>query len=132
MVFQLPLLYNHANSNFMSLSVLLCLEERKAAGLGSALSALQKQLSRLPVPYTQRQVEADEHGLCRCCNALAAFTKPFIEAAMRKNGNYITNSEEEELRMELFKLYVSVCVWLGLCWDFIELLFQILKSLIFI
>uniref|UniRef100_A0A671V6A8 Glomulin, FKBP associated protein b n=1 Tax=Sparus aurata TaxID=8175 RepID=A0A671V6A8_SPAAU len=84
-------------------TVLLCLEERKAAGVGSALFALQKQLSRLPVPYTQRQVEADEHGLCRCCNALAAFTKPFIEAAMRKNGNYITNSEEEELRMELFK-----------------------------
>ncbi|XP_073332813.1 glomulin-like [Pagrus major] len=84
-------------------TVLLCLEERKAAGVGSVLSALQKQLSRLPVPYTQQQVEADEHGLCRCCNALTAFTKPFIEVAMRKNGNYITTSEEEELRMELLK-----------------------------
>ncbi|KAG8003266.1 Glomulin [Nibea albiflora] len=60
-------------------TVLLCLEERKAACVGLVLSALQKQLSRLPVPYTQQQEEADEFGLCRCCNALAVFTKPFIE-----------------------------------------------------
>ncbi|KAM8745756.1 glomulin, FKBP associated protein b isoform 2-T2 [Acanthopagrus schlegelii] len=89
-------------------TVLLCLEERRAAGVGSVLSALQKQLSRLPVPYTQRQAEADEHGLCRCCNALAAFTKPFIEVAMRKNGNYVTTSEGEELRMELFNCMRSL------------------------
>ncbi|KAI3369097.1 hypothetical protein L3Q82_026057, partial [Scortum barcoo] len=83
--------------------VLPQLDERKAASVGSALSALQKQLSRLPVPYTSQQEEADEYGLCRCCNALAALTKPFIEEMKRKNGNYSTASEDEELRMELLK-----------------------------
>ncbi|XP_059196955.1 glomulin-like [Centropristis striata] len=77
-------------------TVLLQLDDRKAACVGSALSALQKQLSRLPVPYTQQQEEADEHGLCRCCNALAVFTKPFIEEVKK-------NSEDEELRTELLK-----------------------------
>uniref|UniRef100_A0A3Q3H1A1 Glomulin, FKBP associated protein b n=1 Tax=Labrus bergylta TaxID=56723 RepID=A0A3Q3H1A1_9LABR len=88
-------------------TVLLQLEEGKAAGVGSALSALQKQLSRLPVPYTRQQEEADQYGVCRCCHALAAFTKPFIEEVKRKNGNYITNSEDEELRTELLKF----CMW---------------------
>uniref|UniRef100_UPI0037E930EE glomulin-like n=1 Tax=Semicossyphus pulcher TaxID=241346 RepID=UPI0037E930EE len=88
-------------------TVLLQLEERKAAGVGLALSALQKQLSRLPVPYTQQQEEADEYGVCRCCNALAAFTKPFIEEMKRKNGNYTTTSEDEELKTELLKF----CMW---------------------
>ncbi|KAM7012997.1 glomulin, FKBP associated protein b isoform 2-T2 [Tautogolabrus adspersus] len=88
-------------------TVLLQLEEGKAAGVGLALSALQKQLSRLPVPYTQQQEEADQYGVCRCCHALAAFTKPFIEEVKRKNGNYITNSEDEELRTELLKF----CMW---------------------
>uniref|UniRef100_A0A3Q3NP46 Glomulin, FKBP associated protein b n=1 Tax=Labrus bergylta TaxID=56723 RepID=A0A3Q3NP46_9LABR len=64
----------------------------------------QKQLSRLPVPYTRQQEEADQYGVCRCCHALAAFTKPFIEEVKRKNGNYITNSEDEELRTELLKV----------------------------
>ncbi|XP_044056820.1 glomulin-like [Siniperca chuatsi] len=83
-------------------TVLLQLDERKAACVGVALSALQKQLSRLPVPYTQQQEQADEYGLCRCCNALAAFTKPFIEEVKRKNGNYGTASEDE-LKTELLK-----------------------------
>ncbi|XP_045905795.1 glomulin-like [Micropterus dolomieu] len=83
--------------------VLLQLEERKAACVGLALCALQEQLTRLPVPYTQQQEEADEHGLCRCCSALAAFTKPFIEEVKRKNGNYGTTSEHEELKTELLK-----------------------------
>lgn len=84
--------------------MLLQLEERKAACVGLALCALQEQLTRLPVPYTQQQEEADEHGLCRCCSALAAFTKPFIEEVKRKNGNYATTSEHEELKTELLKL----------------------------
>lgn len=100
----LPLLYTNANNKLVSLEVLLGLEEGKAARLGSALSALQRQVSRLPVPYTRQQEEADEHGLCRCCNALAAFTKPFIEELTRKNGNYVSTSEDEELRTELLKL----------------------------
>ncbi|KAE8293805.1 Glomulin FK506-binding protein-associated protein [Larimichthys crocea] len=84
-------------------TVLLCLEERKAACVGLALSALQKQLSRLPVPYTGQQEEADEFGLCRCCDALAVFTKPFVEEVMRTNGNHVTTSEDKELRTELLK-----------------------------
>ncbi|XP_034559485.1 glomulin-like [Notolabrus celidotus] len=86
-------------------TVLLQLEDKKAAGLGLALSALQKQLSWLPVPYTREQEEADKYGMCRCCNALAAFTQPFIEEVKRKNGN-ITNSDEE-MKTELLKF----CMW---------------------
>ncbi|XP_029285000.1 glomulin-like [Cottoperca gobio] len=83
-------------------TVLLQLDDRKAACMGLALAALQKQLSRLPVPYTRQQEEADEYGLCRCYKALAVFTKPFIEEVKRKNGNHNT-SEDEELRTELLK-----------------------------
>ncbi|XP_070765474.1 glomulin-like [Enoplosus armatus] len=88
-------------------TVLLQLDGRKAACVGLTLSALQKQLSRLPVPYTQQQEEADEHGLCRCCNAVAAFTKPFVEEVKRKHGNDVTTPEDEELRTELLKF----CMW---------------------
>ncbi|XP_068176615.1 glomulin-like [Antennarius striatus] len=84
-------------------TVLLCLEETKAAGVGLALSALQKQLSRLPVPYSRQQEEADEFGLCRCCHALTAFTKPFIQEVVRKSGNHCRTAEDEELRRELLE-----------------------------
>lgn len=76
--------------------------------MGLVLSAVQKQVSRLPVPYTQQQEEADEHGLCRCCSALAAFLKPFVEEVRKKDENAITSAEDEELRTELLKLYVCV------------------------
>ncbi|XP_030584139.1 glomulin-like isoform X1 [Archocentrus centrarchus] len=82
-------------------TALLRLDEGRAACVGSALRALQEQLSRLPVPYTEQQEEADEHGLCRCCAALTAFTKPFVEELKRKDGN--TTAEDEELRTELLK-----------------------------
>ncbi|XP_035811812.2 glomulin-like [Amphiprion ocellaris] len=81
-------------------TVLLRLDERKAASVGLVLSALQRQVSRLPVPYSQQQVEADELGLCCCCTALAAFTKPFIEEVKRKEG---TTAEDEELKTEILK-----------------------------
>ncbi|TDH08281.1 hypothetical protein EPR50_G00096200 [Perca flavescens] len=84
-------------------TVLLQLDDNKAACVGLALTALQKQLSRLPVPYTQQQEEADEYGLCRCYNALAVSIKPFIEEMKRKNENCNTTSEDEELRTELLK-----------------------------
>ncbi|XP_070689029.1 glomulin-like [Pempheris klunzingeri] len=84
-------------------TVLLCLKEGKAACVGLALSTLQEHLSRLPVPYTQQQEEADEFGLCRCCSGLAAFTKPFIEEVKRTNGNCGATAEDEELRTELLK-----------------------------
>ncbi|XP_013880555.1 glomulin [Austrofundulus limnaeus] len=82
-------------------TALLQLDERKGACVGLVLSAVQKQLSRLPVPYTQQQEEADEHGLCRCCSALAAFIKPFVEEVKKKDEN--ASAEDEELRTELLK-----------------------------
>lgn len=87
--------------------------DSRAAALGSALSAVQEQLSRLPVPYSPQQEEADDLGLCRCCGALANFTKPFVEEAAaaesgRTGGERLASPEREELRAELFKLYVSV------------------------
>lgn len=100
----LPLLHTDANNSLVFCKVLLQLDDRKAESVGLVLAALQKQLTRLPVPYTHRQAEADEHGLCRCCNALAAFTKPFVEEVKRKNGSYVATSENEELRIELLKL----------------------------
>ncbi|GAA6230952.1 glomulin-like [Lates japonicus] len=84
-------------------TVLLRLEDRRAACLGLVLSALQKQVSQLPVPYTKQQEEADEYGLCRCCIALAEFTKSFVVEVKRKDGNYATTAEDEELRTELLK-----------------------------
>ncbi|KAM4549142.1 glomulin-like [Odontesthes bonariensis] len=81
-------------------TVLFQLDERKAVWVGLALSALQKQLSRLPVPYTQQQEEEDEHGLCRCCTALALFTKPFVEEVKKKDDDCV---RDEELKTELLK-----------------------------
>ncbi|KAL4000008.1 prostaglandin E receptor 1 [Sarotherodon galilaeus] len=84
-------------------SVLLQLDEGKAACVGSTLSALQKQLSRLPVPYTEQQEEADEYGLCRCSAALTPFTEPFVEEVKRTDGNCAATAEDEELKIELLK-----------------------------
>ncbi|KAM4574271.1 glomulin, FKBP associated protein b [Fundulus diaphanus] len=84
-------------------TVLLELDENQAACLGLALSALQKQLSRLPVPYTRQQEEADEHGLCRCCVALAMFTKPFIEGAKKKQDSCDPTAEEDQLKAEILQ-----------------------------
>ncbi|XP_061592978.1 glomulin-like [Cololabis saira] len=83
--------------------VLLRLGHRRAASVGLALSALQKQLCRLPVPYTEEQEEADEHGLGRCCSALAGFTKPFVEEMRKNSDNTLTSAEDDEMRTELLK-----------------------------
>lgn len=84
------------------LQALLRLRDRQAASVGSVLSALHTQLARLPVPYSWQQEEADEYGLGRCCSALAAFTQPFTEEAvrMKKSGH----PEHEEMKMELRNL----------------------------
>lgn len=84
--------------------MLLRLEDTRAASVGAALSALQRQLSRLPVPYTRQQEALDEHGLCRCCRALVALARPFIEEVKRRNGGWCRTAEEEELRTELLEL----------------------------
>ncbi|KAM9831303.1 glomulin, FKBP associated protein b [Neosynchiropus ocellatus] len=78
---------------------LLRLVGNQASFVGSALSALHKQLTRLPVPYSKQQEEDDEYGLCRCCSALAAFIQPFAEK-IRANAEH---QELEELKSELLK-----------------------------
>uniref|UniRef100_A0A8C6NPP6 Glomulin, FKBP associated protein b n=1 Tax=Nothobranchius furzeri TaxID=105023 RepID=A0A8C6NPP6_NOTFU len=83
--------------------VLLQLDERKAAGVGLVLSALQKQLSWLPVPYTQQQEEADQYGLCRCCRALTMLAQPFVEEVKKKDENLMSSDEDEEMKTELLK-----------------------------
>ncbi|XP_068599880.1 glomulin-like [Brachionichthys hirsutus] len=83
-------------------AVLLRLEE-KAASVGLALSALQQQLSRLPVPFTRQQEEADEFGLCRCCSALTAFTQPFIREVGGTKGTCCRTAQGEDLRRELLE-----------------------------
>uniref|UniRef100_A0A3B3U5K1 Glomulin, FKBP associated protein b n=1 Tax=Poecilia latipinna TaxID=48699 RepID=A0A3B3U5K1_9TELE len=85
------------------LQTLLQLDENRAAGVGLALSALHKQLSRLPVPYTQQQEEDDEHGLCRCCVALVTFTRPFIDG-VKKDENCNPTPEDDELKAEILKV----------------------------
>ncbi|CAB1438373.1 unnamed protein product [Pleuronectes platessa] len=69
---------------------------------GAISETIMRQLSRLPVPYTQQQEEADEFGLCRCYSALAEFTKSIVEEMKRKDGDCDT-AEDEELRTELLK-----------------------------
>ncbi|KAM3875792.1 glomulin, FKBP associated protein b [Diretmus argenteus] len=79
------------------------MEEEKASSLGSTLAALQKQMLRLPVPYTQQQEDDDAHGLCRCCAALTAFIEPFVEEVKRKDGSGDTTTADDELKTELLK-----------------------------
>ncbi|KAJ3600107.1 hypothetical protein NHX12_034057 [Muraenolepis orangiensis] len=59
-------------------TALLRTDQGRAASLGVALSSIQKQLSRLPMPYTKQLEEADRYGLCRSCSALTDFVKPFL------------------------------------------------------
>lgn len=87
---------------------MLRLEDRRAACLGLSLSALHGQLSRLPVPYTLQQEEEDECGLCGCCAALALFLRPFVDELTSKDGKEEAAAEDEELKVELLKLYVYV------------------------
>ncbi|KAM8887835.1 glomulin-like isoform 2-T2 [Synchiropus picturatus] len=78
---------------------LLRLEGNQASFMGAALSALHKQLTRLPVPYSKQQEDDDEYGLCRCCSTLAAFIQPFAE----KIHDNVEHQEREELKSELLK-----------------------------
>lgn len=87
---------------------MLQLEDRRAASLGLSLSALHRQLSRLPVPYTLQQEEEDECGLCGCCSAMALFVRPFVDELRSTDGKGEAADEDEELKVELLKLYVSL------------------------
>lgn len=82
--------------------MLLRKSESKAPGLALALDSLQKQISKLPVPYSHKQEQEDVYGLCRCCTAILTFVQPFVQEAKNQD----TNSVSTKLRAALLKLYV--------------------------
>ncbi|XP_028918084.1 glomulin isoform X2 [Ornithorhynchus anatinus] len=83
-------------------TVILKLPRRKASSVGLALSTLWNQLRLLPVPYAKEQIREDRHGFCRCCLALANFSRPFV-AQVAKNRERPPESDSEELKSELLK-----------------------------
>uniref|UniRef100_F1S4F7 Glomulin, FKBP associated protein n=1 Tax=Sus scrofa TaxID=9823 RepID=F1S4F7_PIG len=88
------------NYDLVSFLVIQKLRHNRAYSVGLALSTLWSQLSVLPVPYTQGQMQADEYGLCQCCEALVEFTKPFVEEVTGDKENSVEN---EKLKDELLK-----------------------------
>ncbi|KAG1940911.1 glomulin, FKBP associated protein b [Pimephales promelas] len=80
-------------------SVLLRMNESKAPGLALALDSLQKQISKLPVPYSHKQEQEDVYGLCRCCTAVLTFVQPFVQEAKNQD----TTSVSTKLRAALLK-----------------------------
>ncbi|XP_051569156.1 glomulin, FKBP associated protein b [Myxocyprinus asiaticus] len=82
-------------------SVLLRMRESKASGLACALDCLQKQISKLPVPYSHKQEQEDKYGLCRCCNAILTFVQPFVQEV--KNRELKSNNQDMKLRAALLK-----------------------------
>ncbi|XP_060237074.1 glomulin isoform X2 [Meriones unguiculatus] len=77
-------------------TVIQKLPNNKAYSVGLALSTLWSQLSLLPVPHSEEQIQADDYGLCQCCTALTEFTRPFVE-------DVANNKENEKLKHELLK-----------------------------
>ncbi|KAK5918935.1 hypothetical protein CgunFtcFv8_022873 [Champsocephalus gunnari] len=96
--------------------VLLCLGSRKASSLGMTLCSVLDQLAKLPLPHTKEQEEDDVFSLCRCCNEITDFVKPFVQEA-RQNlqnregdiqrtdrvGGELGRDKEDELGTELLK-----------------------------
>ncbi|EPY76436.1 glomulin isoform 2 [Camelus ferus] len=96
---------------FLMLDVLVKkLRKNKAYSVGLALSTLWSQLSLLPVPCSEEQARADDHGLCRCCKALTEFAQPFVEEVTADKEN---SMENEKLKDELLKLKKKT-------WDYLE------------
>uniref|UniRef100_A0A8C0RFY1 Glomulin, FKBP associated protein n=1 Tax=Canis lupus familiaris TaxID=9615 RepID=A0A8C0RFY1_CANLF len=83
-------------------TVIQKLHNNKAYSVGLALSTLWSQLSLLPVPYSEEQIQTDDYGLCQCCKALIEFTKPFVEEVINDKENSLEN-ENEKLKDELLK-----------------------------
>ncbi|XP_051996976.1 glomulin-like isoform X2 [Xyrauchen texanus] len=65
-------------------SVLLRMRESKASGLSCALDCLQKQISKLPVPYSQKQEQED--------NCMESLREPLLQAQLEKEVNTTDNS----------------------------------------
>lgn len=86
-------------------AVLMKLGDSKPAMLGLALDALHKQISKLPVPYTHKQEEEDEHGLGRCCTALLTFVQPFVQEVKHQDAKSpLASTYHERLKTVLLKL----------------------------
>ncbi|KAH1166586.1 hypothetical protein KIL84_015758 [Mauremys mutica] len=83
-------------------TVLLKLHSKKSYSVGLSLSTILNQLSLLPVPYTKEQIREDKLGLCRCCNAVVDFAKPFVDEVV-KNMEASTENDDEDLKEELLK-----------------------------
>eukprot|EP00073_Rattus_norvegicus_P039968 XP_008768148.1 PREDICTED: glomulin isoform X3 [Rattus norvegicus] len=80
-------------------TVIQKLPNNKAYSAGLALSTLWSQLSLLPVPHSEEQIQADDYGLCQCCRALIEFTKPFVaEVASDKEDPANTKLKDELLK----------------------------------
>ncbi|KAB1274907.1 Glomulin [Camelus dromedarius] len=94
------LLKKETVGNLVSVLVIQKLRKNKAYSVGLALSTLWSQLSLLPVPCSEEQVRADDHGLCRCCKALTEFAQPFVEEVTADKEN---SMENEKLKDELLK-----------------------------
>lgn len=81
-------------------TVIQKLPNNKAYSAGLALSTLWSQLSLLPVPHSEEQIQADDYGLCQCCRALTEFTKPFVaEVASDKEDPANTKLKDELLKL---------------------------------
>lgn len=86
-------------------TVLMRLGDSKPALLDLALDALHKQISKLPVPYTHKQEEEDEHGLGRCCTALLTFVQPFVPEVKNRDAKCsVANTYQARLKTVILKL----------------------------
>uniref|UniRef100_A0A8B9T3M5 Glomulin, FKBP associated protein n=1 Tax=Anas platyrhynchos TaxID=8839 RepID=A0A8B9T3M5_ANAPL len=83
-------------------TVLLKLQNKKAYSVGLSLAMIMNQLTPLPVPYTKQQIQEDKLGLCRCCNAVVDFAKPFVNEVV-KNMEKSSEYNDMELKEELLK-----------------------------
>ncbi|CAB1332121.1 unnamed protein product [Coregonus sp. 'balchen'] len=92
-------------SSGIAATVLVWLGDENSSWVGLVLVALQKQVSRLPVPYTKEQGVEDAYSLCSCCSALARFVEPFLEEVKRRdNGKDGGTASDNQQKTELLKL----------------------------
>ncbi|TRY96461.1 hypothetical protein DNTS_027533 [Danionella cerebrum] len=85
-------------------SVLLRMNTSKGPGLALALDSLQQQISKLPVPYTQKQEQEDVYGLCRSCTALLTFVQPFVQEVKNQDINSATNFTTSAALQKLYAI----------------------------
>lgn len=77
--------------------------------MGAVLETAQKQVARLPVPYTRQQEKTDAHGLCQCCMVLLDVLQPFVEEVKKGDSekgvaSASKASANDRLRANILKL----------------------------